>query len=144
MLPASRTLSGERLNRLPSAICFPHFRGTSATKGYTPRILPNRSAFRKRDDSLLRGKYLELLSLVPVEFYRDQHEKAWASPNTLGRILARVLHTKAARMARCPLLACLLHAQKTRTARSSSARRKTAKRKNSSVKGSQSRCYNFR
>ena len=82
--------------------------------------------------------------LVSVEFCRGQHEKTWASPNTLARVLARVLHAEAARVARSPLLACVLHKEKTRTARSPSARRKTTKRKNSSVKGSQGRCYNFR
>ena len=34
---------------------------------------------------------------VSVEFRRGQHEKAWAPPNTLGRILARVLHAETAR-----------------------------------------------
>jgi len=66
-------------------------------------------------------------------FRRDQHEKAWASPNTFARVLACILHAEAARMARCPLLARVLHSKKTRTARCPSARRKTAKTKNSSA-----------
>ncbi len=53
---------------------------------------------------------------VSVEFDRGQHGKAWAPPNTLGRILARVLHAETVRMARCPLLARILHAETTRTA----------------------------
>ena len=78
-------------------------------------------------------KTWELRPPVSVEFSRGQHGKAWAPPNTLGRILARVLHTEAARMARCSLLARLLHAETTRTARRASARRKTAKTKNGSA-----------
>ena len=50
---------------------------------------------------------------VSVEFLRGQHGKAWASPDTLGRILARVLHSEAARMARCPLLVRVLHSETT-------------------------------
>lgn len=67
---------------------------------------------------------------VSVEFRRGRHEKAWASPNTLARILACVLRSKAARMARCALLARVLHAEKTRRApRRPSAHTKTAKTK---------------
>src|SRR6266568_8658580 len=51
-----------------------------------------------------------------VEFNGGRHEKAWAPPNTLRRILARVLHAETARMARC-----------------SSARPKTARTKNSGL-----------
>jgi hypothetical protein len=39
---------------------------------------------------------------VSVEFRGGQHEKAWTPPNTLSRILARVLQAETARMARCP------------------------------------------
>ena len=83
-------------------------------------------------------------SLVSVELGRGRHEKAWASQDTLDRVLARVLHSKAARMARCALLVRVLHSETTRTARCPSAHRKTAKTKNSPVNGSQNRCYNFR
>ncbi len=38
---------------------------------------------------------------VSVELGRGQRGKAWAPPNTLGRILARVLHAETGRMARC-------------------------------------------
>jgi len=72
-----------------------------------------------------------LLSLVSVEFRRGQHGKAWTPPNTLGRILARILHAQATRMARRPLLARLLHAETTRTARCPSPRANKAKTKNS-------------
>jgi hypothetical protein len=75
------------------------------------RIVPNHSAFRKRNDSPLRARYL---GSSPSSFRRSQHEKAWAPQNTLSRILARVLQAETARMARCP-----------------SARPKTAKTKNS-------------
>src|SRR5204863_9774521 len=83
-------------------------------------------------------------SLVSVELRKGRHEKTWASPNTLGRVLARVLHSETARMARCPLLVRVLHSETTRTARCPPAHRKTAKTKNSSVNGSQSRRYVFR
>jgi hypothetical protein len=86
-------------------------------------------AFGKRNDSPLRVNIWDLRPPVSVEFLRGQHGKARSSPNTLGRILARVLHPEAARMARCSLLACLLHAKTTRTARCPSTRRKTAKTK---------------
>jgi hypothetical protein len=77
----------------------------------------------------VRANIWDLRPLVSVELRKGQHEKAWASPNTLARVLARVLHTEAARMARSPLLACVLHEEKTRTARCPSAHRKTAKTK---------------
>jgi hypothetical protein len=74
----------------------------------------------------------DLRPRVSVEFSRGQHGNAWAPPNTLGRILARVLHAETARMARCPLLARILHAETTtRTACCPFARPKTAKTKNS-------------
>src|SRR6266480_5787530 len=60
------------------------------------------------DPPLIAGKFSSLQNIwdlrppVSVEFRRGQHEKTWAPPNTLGGILARVLHAETARMARCP------------------------------------------
>jgi len=78
-----------------------------------------------------RLKYLGTFVLgFRRNFVEAGNEKAWASPDTLGRILARVLHSEAARMARCPLLVRVLHSETTRPARHPSAHWKTAKTKN--------------
>src|SRR5438034_11426063 len=47
--------------------------------------------------------------LVSVEFYRDQQENTWPSLNPLARVLARVPHAAAARVARSPRVARVVH-----------------------------------
>ena len=111
------------------AIYFLSFRGRSAQKAAWRELC---RIIRHLGSGIIRPFAQNIWDLCPpvsVELRRGQDEKAWALPNTLGRILARVLHAETARMARCPLLARILHAETTRTACSPFARPKTAKTK---------------